>query len=337
MSSIPDRENVRLNPVAASCKREATAETVLYIGKVIVYARGLLLRCRSRKALRFLVEAIIHPVHYAEWFDYLESGLPKGMRSDTVGHLIEHTARRYLRRWFRYPEKMGILRCHYDMLGARFPLRALELLGKYPGVVVAELSGKTGRRYQITLQQSMLKEGEIAFRFFDVQEGTALATFRGTFGPGTDGRKVFWIGAVQGPYSLPGREAMGREAIAIATRDLDILRPKHAVLHALVACCTWMKVDTIYAPPHENHVGYHWWRPLLTQHKILNDYEGFWKEFTAERTPRGDACISLPLTRRKLAEVQSKRRRDWLRRYARVDALTESVAASLDALERIEK
>jgi uncharacterized protein VirK/YbjX len=301
-----------------------------YTGKVAVYTRTLLPYCGRRKAAKFFLSAMTHPSLYATWFDYCETRLPKGVHSNTLKHCVEHTTRRYLRRWFAPKEKMELLRCHYDLFGARFSSASLERMQGQDGILLGELVGKSGHRYQMTFYQSMTKEGELVFRFTDSDLPAELATLRGTFGPGADGRAVFWVGAIQGPPQ-PSK----REIIAHATRDLSVLRPKQAVLHAVCAFCAWMGVETLYAPTHENHVSYNWWRAWLSKHKILSDYDGFWKEFTTQKTSRGDACISLPLPRRKLEDVQPKRRKDWIQRHAHIDALTASAAAALTALAHV--
>jgi len=301
-----------------------------YIDRVIMHARSLLPYCKRRNILGFFFDAMTHAALYVEWFDYLETRLPKSMPSDIIRRLVERTARRYLRRWFNSQKKIDVLRCHYDMFAARFSPATLELMRTYPGVLLAELAGNSGHRYKICLYQSMTKEGEIAFCFMDTERAAELATIRGTFGSEAYGHKLFWIGAIQGPPP-----PQGYKAISYATRDLNVLRPKQAVLHAICAFCAWSNIDTIYAPPHENHISYRWWRPWFTRHKILSDYDGFWQEFTAERTTHGDFHLSLPLARRKPEDVLSKRRKDWIRRYARVDALTESTTTTLDSLSSI--
>ena len=299
-----------------------------YVNQVIAHAHGLAPYCKRRNILGLVLDATLHPARYAEWFSYIENELPQGLPPDISRHLIEQMARRYMRCWFSPQEKMNILRSHYETFDARFPPTVLTCIQK-EGILLTELTGKSGQVYKIILRRPATKEGEIGVRFVDTESNRSLAEMRGVFGPGEQGNMVYWVGAIQGSLFQ-----QGREAISAATRDLNGLRPKLAVLHATAALCEWACVDTIYAPPHTNHVSYRWWRPLFTRHKILSDYDGFWQEFTAERTSHGDFRLILPLTRRKAEDVPSKRRKEWMRRYARIDALRESTVGALRALNQ---
>ena len=297
-----------------------------YLHKVLAYARGLSPKVHRTQILSFIFDAITHPAHRGEWFDYLENGLPPNV---PVGHLIEYSARRYMRVWFSPRERIDILRSHYDMFAERFSPVMLRGMWDDPGFLLGELTGKSGRQYKVALYQAMTKEGEIDFCFIDAGLNMKLMKICGTFGCEADGRRVFWAGAIQGPSDPRGREENAR-----ATRDLNVLRPKQAVLHAAAIFCAWMGVETLYLPPLKNHVTYRWWRPWAWQRKISNNYESFWEEFTAEKTGRSDYCLSLPLPRRRVEDVPSKRRKDWLRRHAHLDALAESIIANLEASRR---
>jgi uncharacterized protein VirK/YbjX len=300
-----------------------------YLHKVILHARSLRPYAQKHNILKFFADSIIHPTHRAEWFDYLENRLPLSVPSENVRHLVEHSTRSYMRRWFSPQEKIDNFRCHYDMLGERFSPVALRQMREYPGLLLGELIGKSGRHYKVTLHHAMTKEGEIDFCFTDVDLNLELMKIRGTFGREANGRRVFWVGTIQGP-----RPPLGREEIAHATRDLSVLRPKQTVLHAACAFCAWMGVDTLFLPPRKNHISYRWWRVWRSEGKISSDYERFWEEFTTQKTRRGDYRLSLPLPRRKLEDVQPKRRKDWVRRHAHLDALAESIGAALEASRR---
>jgi uncharacterized protein VirK/YbjX len=192
------------------------------------------------------------------------------------------------------------------------------------GALLGEFVGKSGRSYTVTLHYAMTNEGEIEIRFNDVDLGARLATIRGTFDRQA-ADLVFWVGAIQGapPH-------VGREEIARATRDLNVLRPKQVVLHAACALCASVGVETVFLPSNGNHVTRGWWRRWFLTDIVSSDYDAFWREFTTQRTTSGDYRLSLPLPRRQLGDVHSKRRKDWLRRHARLDALSDEIAAMFD-------
>ena len=302
------------------------AESKPHIDRVVAYTRRLRPQYKWRKTLGFFLDAMAHAGLYKEWFDYVEGEFPKAALPNSASRIIEIPSLRYIRRWFSTQEKMRLIRGHHNSFSALFSPEALRLLDHESGALLAELTGKSGHKYKIILQQNTTKEGEIAVRFIDTEQDIALATIRGTFGLEARGRRIFWIGSLQGP-----RPPSGRDIISTATRDLNTLRPKQAALEAVCALCAWMDVGTIYAPSKKNHVSQRW-RGILKRQKIFADYDKFWEEYSVQKTPQGDFQLSLPLPRRKREEVPSKRRTEWVRRYARIDALNESTATALSAL-----
>jgi len=302
-----------------------------YLHKVLSYARALSPKVRWATILKFIFNSITHPAHHAEWFDYLENGLPPSVPREKVRHLIEYTARRYMRVWFSAQERIDIFRRHYDLFGECFSPVMLQRMRDHPGFLLGELTGKSGRQYKVTLYHAMTREGEIEFSLTDTDLNMKLMKILGTFGREADGRTVFWVGAIQGL-----RHPMGREEIARATRDLNVLRPKQVVLHAAGIFSAWMGVETLYLPPRMNHVTYRRWRFGVSQVEIFNDYESFWAELTTQKTGWGDYRLPLPLPRRQIENVPSKRRKDWLRRHVHLDALAESITANLEASRRID-
>jgi uncharacterized protein VirK/YbjX len=297
-----------------------------YMSGVFSRARDLKSHCTRRQILIFIVDSLARPTRRAEWFAYVDWRLPSGVPSCTATHVVAYTARRYLRYWLNPQARIDILRDHYDILGERFSPALLDAMQAASGSLLGELIGKSGRIYSATLHYAMTKEGEIEIRFNDLDLGVKLATIRGTFGRHADGCWVFWVGAIQG---APRR--VGREEICRATRDLNVLRPKQVVLHAACALCASIGVETFFLPSNKNHVARGWWRRWILTDKILSDYDGFWQEFTTQRTAWGDYRLCLPLPRRKLEDVPSKRRKDWLRRHAHLDALATGIAAIFDA------
>jgi uncharacterized protein VirK/YbjX len=304
----------------------ATVPYWRYMSGVFSRAGNLKSHCTRRQILSFIIDSLARPSRRAEWFAYVDARLPSGVPSRTATHVIAYTARRYLRYWLSPQARIDILRDHYDILGERFSPALLEAMQAASGSLLGGLVGKSGRDYTVTLHYAMTKEGEIEIRFNDVDLRAKLATIRGTFGRHTDGRLVFWVGAIQGP-----RPPLGRDEISHATRDLNILRPKQIVLHAVCALCASIGVETLFLPSNRNHVARGWWRRWILTDKIASDYDGFWLEFTTQRTAWGDYRLCLPLPRRKLEDVPSKRRKDWLRRHAQLDALAGEIAAIFDA------
>src|SRR5271156_6695593 len=196
------------------------AANSIYCDKIISYSKRVRRKCSARATARFVLNALAKPRLYSEWFTYVECRIPEGVPQDTAMRLVEHSARHYVRRGFGVREMMTIVSCHYDLFAERFPPSAVREMNVSPGVVLSEVTGKGGGRYQITLLQRATREGEIEFYFWDTKLSARLARIRGVIGPDSTGRKAFWVGTLQGP--LP---PLGRAEISAATRDLCGLRP----------------------------------------------------------------------------------------------------------------
>ena len=307
------------------CRSREPNAMLLTIRRSTNYTWNLFAQPKHRlRALGFLVSSLAHLRHYGAWFKFLE-GIPDAPRREEFLQLIMAPARPYLRRWLGAAEKMRILEGHHRIFENRLRPETRRRLQLAQNVLLAGLTGQSGREYRIVLARSQVKEGDITLSFVDAATGAPLARLRGSFGPDDEGRGVFWIGGLMG-----ATPPLGRAEIRAATQDLNGLRPKHALMHALASLCAWTGAGAIHAPPARNHIAHRWWRSFFTQRKIRADYQGFWQEFTSQRTGRGDFRIALPLARRKFEDVQPKRRKDWKKRYAHIDALNAACLAALD-------
>lgn len=309
-----DLPNKQLDQIASNC-----------MGQAVLYARGMLPYYGWRKALRFLLCVAAQPRLYASWFDYVGKQLPQYSALTGQNDLIGKPSLRYLRRWMTQAQKIQTLRHHYDILTHNFPAPALQQLQK--GITLAQLTGRSGRTYRLVLQSHITKEGEFAIHFMDDTLNTMLASIRGTLDMEGSGARCFWIGSIQGPPP-----PYGREDVAAATRDLNALRPKQAVLQAVGYVCQWFGVNKLYAPHKDNHISHGWRRNVLQRSKIYADYDEFWEEFSTGQASWGDFCMTLPFARRNAEDVPSKRRKEWSLRYARIDEIGKGTCVALDQL-----
>lgn len=205
----------------------------------------------------------------------------------------------------------------------RFSAEGVENLWPRGGIDVATLTGKSGKLYVIRMMSEVAKEGALRISLFDPERGR-LASITGVLGCDSKGKSCFWIGALQGAV------ADGKQAVVAVTKDLNGLRPKQAVLQAAAVVCLWFGVEEMVGPSLGNQVAD---KTRAKAQKIHTEYDEFWQEFTGGATDeRGDYILSLPLPRRKLEEVQQKRRKNWTLRYARVDAMKAEIEDCLKKL-----
>src|ERR1035441_7997818 len=274
-------------------QKEIVSFTVHHI--VPRYGRGA--------GLRFFLNAQIHAKDFSRWRTFVDRDLSEDVFSTMRPSLSQKLFRPYLRPWLDVGDKVSFLTAHYSLLRGRFPSAVLPLLLSEPGVELGGLAGKSGRRYA----------------FIDQTLGANLACLRAVVGEADAGERVLWIGGLQG-----AKPPLGRDDIVQATRELNGLRPKHAVLHAACVFSEWLGIHKMIAPGRSDQISQRAWRKFLPKRKIHADYDSFWEEFGAVITATDDYELRLPLPRRTLEEVASKRRKEWSRRYDRLDALSRS-------------
>ena len=211
--------------------------------------------------------------------------------------------------------RLGRLKAHYDFLEAHFRDHLVRTLLSGVEIRLASMTGKSGGLYDIGLAQHPRYRAEGDLTLFLRRRGEdALASLTFSFGPGT-----LRIGGLQGPQADDGKQR-----VVDATRDLNGLRPKGAVLSALYDLAAVFGVGDIEAVGMKNH-------PLNDgRHAVFADNDGFWAEQGGQATAAGDFRLPARLPQRALEEVAAKKRKDWLAR----NTLRESVGVQLTALVR---
>lgn len=139
--------------------------------------------------------------------------------------------------------------------------------------------------------------------------GVLLSGRQPALAPKTDpaGRRLF-IGGLQGPAG-----AHCPELIRNATRACDGLRPKDAVMEAVLAFAQALGAHRIVAVSQSNHVG----RERYTARRIHADYDGFWMEWGGSALPCGNVALPVVQPVRDLSEVPSKKRSAYRRKLER--------------------
>ena len=279
-----------------------------------------------KQAAHFIWGVVRSPAPLSRWQDFTADSLPANTPDRTSICLTYKVYRPYLRPWITPRETVEYMVSHYKIMKASLfaPILADVLAEKK--LVVAQMQGKNGGLYEILCSIVTTKEGEICFSFKDDQTGAILASVKGTVV--SDEQKIsFIIGGLQG-----AKPPFGRNEIVRATRDLNGLRPKQAVMHALAGFVQALGGNLLLAPGVSNHISQRGWRRFFAKkRRITADYDDFWQEIGATRQSNGDYAIPLPFHRRDISEVASKRRKEWRSRYQRVDGITQSLTQAMSA------
>jgi uncharacterized protein len=134
----------------------------------------------------------------------------------------------------------------------------------------------------------------------------------------TDTRTLL-IGNVQGPSLGVDGPALIRQA----THAAHGMRPPHLLLHALRLLVKQWDVEVLLGIDPGNHVKGRW---NLRRSRLRFDYEAFWIEQGAMRDRGGNWRLPLAVDTRALANVPTKRRAMYRRRYAMLTQLEAAIA-----------
>ena len=291
-------------------------------------AGGFLGSARMIRGAKFLGRSLVWWGDTTRWLAMLEAlplaGIPPVVRKE----MAEKIHRPYARLNLGTAGRTALLVGHYTILSEALPGPVLERLVSGVGLPLARLQGRRNPEdaytIHITRHRRFHQQGELEVVFYDEALRCKMSTLCINLRIEPDGRRVLFISGLQGP-SLP----VGKPEIVHATRTLDGLRPKRATLEVAYALARWLKVDAIVAISKANHMstglGRRW-------RDIRAEYDEFWAEFEAELQPDGDFRMPLTLPQRDVSEVAAKRRKEWLARNARLEALAADAATALDAL-----
>ncbi len=196
----------------------------------------------------------------------------------------------------------------------------IQLIFEYPGLQLAKLEGKNGEQFtlELTMMISMDKEGDSTILFRN-SEGIPLAELTFTLCE-YQGKRTMFIGGLQGAkWEIPHQE------IQNATKACHGLFPKRLVMEAACLFAQRLQVEQIIAVSNETHI-YRSLRYRDKEGKIHADYNAFWESVggvcDAERHYRLPAQIA----RKEIAEIASKKRAEYRRRYEMLDAIQPQMA-----------
>ena len=175
-------------------------------------------------------------------------------------------------------------------------------------IKLSQLVGENGDIYgiNIAILDRYWREGGLTI-FMTDEEGIIITTLTFNFS-----RKVTQDNTIENFIIIGGLQGtpLGKAKIVTATRMLNGLRPKYAVLESLYAIASTFKAISIKATTMSNHI---FGRTKLMK-KIYSDYDHFWLEIGGVKGKDNNFQLPSSLPKRNLEEVQSKRKKDWLKR-----------------------
>ncbi len=279
------------------------------------------------KKTKFFVMKYIQNFPYSQrWVQFID-----GFYSRYTGDVapIEMVRTKFLRSYYSRKlmpaARLGALKTHYQFLESHFRNHMIRTLLTGTEIRLASMTGKGGALYDIGMAQHPRYRAEGDLTLFLRRRGdeVALAALTFSFGAGKQG-PVMRVGGLQGPQADDGKQR-----VVDATKDLNGLRPKGAVLSAFYDIANVFGATTIDAVGMANH-------PLNDRrHAVFADNDGFWAEQGASATALGDFRLPLVPPQRAFEDVPAKKRKDWLARNALRETVTGQIAPLLRSWFRI--
>ena len=240
--------------------------------KIAAYALDLARTDSLKKSIVFLGRTLMQWNKSLHWIDYLER---YGHRT-RLGRPPLDLIRKSLATYFVYRSPVdrtqSLLVDHFETAARVIRRDALEKLWNGEIVNLATIAGKQAS-YSITMcradQAGSRHEGELTVAFTGPLLTDPLCRMTFIFVRKPDGGITLAVGSTQGT-----NQENGKSAIVAATRDLNGLRPKDAVLLTLKGLAHRLGAEDIFAVANDSHVINR--RRASRRKRMWTDLDSYW-------------------------------------------------------------
>jgi uncharacterized protein VirK/YbjX len=225
----------------------------------------------------------------------------------------------YLHNNWDIQTKLDKVATHYEILSKSYP--KLTKLNEKPFELISFDHISKGVVVALDYSQWFIREGELVLNIFQNELRVAsMAFILDRF----DGEVVAYIGAVQGIHSGVSTEE-SLEIYKVLTKDFEGLRPRSLLLEVLKVLLTQIGVKKLFAisEQHRHHRHKYFHHDDKTVFK--NDYNPFWEEHEGVPCDGGFYALPLKLSIKDMAEIPSKKRSMYRRRYEIVDYMKNNI------------
>lgn len=235
--------------------------------------------------------------------------------------LLSAVGRPYLNATWSAQRRLDTIESHYRMLHGplaflRFAPDGLLVLGRVDTGTVA---------IDIVLDKApwFSHEGELVLNLFQGEHRLFSLAF--TLGC-RDGRRYAYVGALQGS-GQPGALELYREL----THLLHGLRPRDLLLDAFRLLCRTLRIEQILAVTDSHSAAR---SAYFGSNAIQANYDSAWTELGGIECDDGFYDVPIELHRRSADEIPSRKRAQYRRRYAMLDALQAQMTGAIAAWQR---
>ena len=269
---------------------------------------------------KFMLRSLLMPRLSREWMNELSQWSHLDTLLTRQPRLPVRLHRPYLAVNFSRHQVLDALRYHYTLLSEAMSSEELTTYLNTQALTLAQIEGKNGDTFtlELTMQINLDKEGDSTILMRNA-DGDVLAEMTFTLLDYQNQRTLF-IGGLQG-----GKRDLPHEAIQNATKSCHGLFPKRLVMEAVCRFAERLHVDQILAVSNDVHI-FRGERYQDKNKKILSDYDTFWEAVGGERGNEGYFYIPVAIARKDIAEIASKKRAEYRRRYELMDAIQSQMS-----------
>ncbi|MFV0262181.1 MAG: VirK/YbjX family protein [Kluyvera sp.] len=264
---------------------------------------------------KFMLRSLLMPRLSREWMSELSQWSHLDALLTRQPRLPVRLHRPYLAVNFSRHQVLDALRYHYTLLSEAMSSAELTAYLNTQALPLAQMEGKNGDTFtlELTMQVNLDKEGDSTILMRNA-DGDVLAEMTFTLLDYQNQRTLF-IGGLQG-----GKRDLPHEAIQNATKSCHGLFPKRLVMEAICRFAERLHVEQILAVSNDVHI-FRGERYQDKNKKILSDYDTFWEALGGERDNQGYYHIPVTIVRKDIAEIASKKRAEYRRRYELMDTI----------------
>lgn len=264
---------------------------------------------------KFMLRSLLMPRLSREWMSELSQWSHLDALLTRQPRLPVRLHRPYLAVNFSRHQVLDALRYHYTLLSEAMSSAELTAYLNTQALPLAQMEGKNGDTFtlELTMQVNLDKEGDSTILMRNA-DGDVLAEMTFTLLDYQNQRTLF-IGGLQG-----GKRDLPHEAIQNATKSCHGLFPKRLVMETICRFAERLHVEQILAVSNEVHI-FRGERYQDKNKKILSDYDTFWEAVGGERDNQGYYHIPVAIARKDIAEIASKKRAEYRRRYELMDTI----------------
>ena len=268
-----------------------------------------------------MLRSLLMPRLSREWMNELSQWSHLDTLLTRQPRLPVRLHRPYLAVNFSRHQVLDALRYHYTLLSEAMSSEEFATYLNTQALPLAQIEGKNGDTYtlELTMQINLDKEGDSTILMRNA-DGDVLAEMTFTLLNYHDQRTLF-IGGLQG-----GKRTLPHEAIQNATKSCHGLFPKRLVMEAVCHFAGRLQVEQILAVSNTVHI-FRGERYHDKNKAVLSDYDNFWEAVGGECDQTRYFHIPVTIARKDIAEIASKKRAEYRRRYQLLDSIHSQLSS----------